>query len=74
MGSNFTLTKKEQNTTKNNIFPTKSIEMVVFKVNLLIYNYLPFLNADVGIHAKFECQRLNLVARKGEMLTKPVQK
>ncbi len=30
-------------------FPTKSIEMVGFKVNLLIYNYLPLLNAKVGI-------------------------
>jgi hypothetical protein len=52
----------------------KALRWLSFKFNLVIFNYLSFLNANVGISAKFECQRLDLVAQKSEILTKPVQK
>jgi hypothetical protein len=33
-------------------FQPKALRWLGFKVNLLIYNYLPFLNAAVGTHEK----------------------
>jgi hypothetical protein len=50
----------------------KALRWLDFKANLLIYNYLIFLNGEYWNPSVLKHQRLNLVARKSETLT-PIQ-